>query len=362
MAETAALRDLAWARESVTTPETTRQAQMGKIFGYLKGLHATHLMELGTSLGLFGELAAHPSGLLPDALASALGLHLPYVRSWCETACTLELLDYDPVAGYRFAPFMDELLAQEDATFYLGLFPAVHLQIERDYARYPELFRSGGVYSYQKHDEPFLRSVAEALRTLPRIVVEAVLPNLPDLRARLERGAAILDVGCGGGYAMVEFAERFPNVRCVGLDVEPTSIDMARDLIRSRGLDDRVAAHLVGSDEWPEETTGVFDLATMFLVLHEIRPDLKGRVLERCARALRPGGQLLIFDEAYPAGPEQVRDPALGLVVMAQWYELVWGNVMNTRDEIHALLAAHGLRIRDETSLSRFYIAVADKG
>ena len=109
-------RDDAWARETVSSPETTRQAQMGKIFGYLKGIHAANLIDIGVTLGLFEQLARHPEGMTAEALATATSLHPPYVRSWCETACGLELLDYDPVTGYRFAPFMDELLGQPEAT------------------------------------------------------------------------------------------------------------------------------------------------------------------------------------------------------------------------------------------------------
>jgi hypothetical protein len=213
----------AWAHEAVTSPETTRQAQMGKLFGYLKGLHATHLIDVDVQLGLFRQLALAPAGLSPEALACAGGLHPPYVRLWCETACALELLDYAPQTGYRLAPYMDELLGQLDSTFYLGRFPETHLLVARDYARYPDLFRSGGVHPYQAHDARFLQSVAEATQSLPRMFLDAILPKLPDLQARLEAGARLLDVGCGGGYALVAFAERFPHVRGVGLDVEPTS-------------------------------------------------------------------------------------------------------------------------------------------
>ena len=51
-------RGEAWTREDVVSPETTRQAQMGKIFGYTKGLHAVHLIAIGARLGLFERLAA----------------------------------------------------------------------------------------------------------------------------------------------------------------------------------------------------------------------------------------------------------------------------------------------------------------
>ncbi len=93
-----------WTQEAVTSPETTLQAQMGKVFGYLKGMHATHLMDIGVKLGMFAQLAKTSSGQTPHALAAELHLDPKYVRLWCETACALELLDYDPSAGYRPAP------------------------------------------------------------------------------------------------------------------------------------------------------------------------------------------------------------------------------------------------------------------
>ncbi|MFQ5947198.1 MAG: hypothetical protein ACE5NC_13280, partial [Anaerolineae bacterium] len=127
-------RRKSWTKEAVTSPETTLQAQMGKVFGYVKGLHATHLIDLGTKLGLFSRLAGAHTGLTPEALASEAALNPEYVRCWCEAACALELLDYEPATGYRLAPFIDEMLAQPEATYYVGRIPEVHLLVARDYA------------------------------------------------------------------------------------------------------------------------------------------------------------------------------------------------------------------------------------
>jgi SAM-dependent methyltransferase len=356
-----AARDEAWTREAVVSNDATLQAQMGKVFGYIKGLHATHLIDVGTKLGLFQHLAASPPGRFPEQLAAEGGLHPPYVRAWCEAACGLELLDFDPTAGYRLAPHMDELLGRPEAAFYMGLFPDAHLLVAEDYAGYPEHFRNGSKTSYQEHDERFFRSVASATQALPRIFMKTALPKMPGLLARLEGGARVLDVGCGGGYAIVEFAEQFPGVSCVGIDVEPHSVRLADDLIAARGLSDRVEARALNGPTWPADLDSSFDLVTSFLVLHEIRPELKSGVIRNCARALRPGGQLLIFDERYASSPAELRDPAVIFSVMAQWYELTWGNLVNTREEIHGLLAENGLRIVDETALSRFYIVTAEK-
>ena len=83
--------------------------------------------------------------------------------------------------------------------------------------------------------------------------------------------------------------------------------------------------------------------------------------MDRCAWALKPDGQLLLFDERYPSRPTEVRDPVSIFAVMAQRYELTWGNEIETREEILPRLARQRLRVVDETSLSRFYIVTAER-
>ena len=47
--------------------------------------------------------------------------------------------------------------------------------------------------------------------------------------------------------------------------------------------------------------------------------------------------------------------------LIAQWYELTWGNQVHTRTELHELCAKAGLRVREETAFSRFHIILAEK-
>jgi hypothetical protein len=46
---------------------------------------------------------------------------------------------------------------------------------------------------------------------------------------------------------------------------------------------------------------------------------------------------------------------------MAQWYELTWGNVVDTRTALHECCRDAGLQVAEETSFSRFSITVAAK-
>lgn len=331
--------------------------QTAKVFGFLRGLHATHFLDLGVRLGLFAALVDGPRR--PEELAEALSLHEPYVRAFCEMGFHLEVLDREGEA-YRMAPELDRLLARPEDAFYLGGFPRVHLTVSRDYARYAELFRSGGVHPYQAHDREFLEDVAGATRMLPALLLETLAPRMPSLIVKLMAGGRVLDVGCGAGHALIAFAERFARCRCAGLEIEPVSAAMAREQVRARGLTERVQVY--GRwEEVPGADAGAFDLVTQFLVLHEIRPPLKQDVLDRCAAALVPGGLLVLFDECRPLDDATARHPILGFSVVAQWFELVWGNVINTRQEILELVTRAGLQPAEDVELSRFRIFTARK-
>jgi len=329
---------------------------MTRLFGYIRGLHATYVMDLGVQLGLFTALAAAPRE--PEELAAALGLHPFYVRKWCETAYSLELLEWARGQGYLLGPHIGDLLANPDHTYYMGGFPTIHLRVAEDYAHYAQRFRDGGTKPYQAHDSAFFGAVADGLRTLPLMLLDVLAAELPGVQEKMQAGGHLLDIGCGAGAAVCEFAARFPALHCLGVDVEPQSLQLARTAIAARGLGDRAAVQQVAADApYPDN----FDLATMFLVLHELDPAIKGSVLRRCHAALRPGGLLLILDEAYPDSQAGLRDPAVAFSVMAQWFEMTWGNVVNTRAEIQGMLAAAGFALLAETHLSRFYIVVAEK-
>ena len=276
----------------------------------------------------------------------------------CRTAFSFAMLERQG-AGWRMAPHLDQILGNPDSSFYLARAPKVHMVLGEDYRDYVGHFRAGTARSYQEHGEDFMHEVAEALKTLPRIFLDLVLPRLPGLRARLEDGGRVLDVGCGGGWAVVQLAERFPEISCVGIDVEPYSVELARRLIAERGLADRCQARLQRADQLSEDAT--YDVATSFLVVHEIAPAAKPAAFAAVARALKPGGYFLIFDETYPETDEALQTMPSRFAALAQWYELTWGNVVGTRSELHDLCREAGLQVAEETTFSRFSILVAAK-
>jgi SAM-dependent methyltransferase len=293
-----------------------------------------------------------------EGLATELGTDPFYTDVLCRTAFSFGLLEREG-PGWRMAAHFDQILGDPESSFYLACAPRVHMVLGEDYRDYVGHFRAGTTRPYQTHGDEFMREVAEALKTLPRIFLDLVLPRLPGLAARLEEGGRLLDVGCGGGWAVVQIAERFPRTSCVGIDVEPYSVRLAQRLIEERGLADRCQAHARSVDQLGEGDA--YDVVTSFLVVHEIAPLLKPGAFAAVARALKPGGYFLIFDEAYPETDATLQTMPTRFAALAQWYELTWGNVVDTRTALHERCRDAGLRVAEETSFSRFSITVAAK-
>jgi hypothetical protein len=180
--------------------------QVSRLYDLVAGYHATHLIEIARELGAWEALAGRP-GLTSGELGGELATDPFYTDVLCRTAFSFGLLERDG-AGWRMAPHFDQILGDPGSGFYLACAPRVHMVLGETTATTPGQFRAGATRPYQEHGERFMREVAEALKTLPRIFLDLVLPRLPALAARLEDGARVLDVGCGGGWAVVQIAER----------------------------------------------------------------------------------------------------------------------------------------------------------
>ena len=331
--------------------------QVTRLYDLIGGYHATNLVEIGRELGVWEALAAEP-GLGTAELARRLGIDPAYTETLCVTALAFELAERSG-DGWRMAPHFDTILGDPSSAFYLGRAARVHMVVGEDYADYPARFRSGERVPFDRHGERFVQEVGDALNTLPRIFVDVVLPRLGPLAERLEAGVRLLEVGCGSGHAIVELAGRFPRIDVVGVDPEPISISLAQARIEEAGLADRCRARTLGAEGLQD--VEAFDVATAFLVVHEITPEAKDEAFRAVARSLRPGGTFVIFDEAMPETDAGLQQMPGRFGAVAQWFELTWGNEIDTRSTLVGRCERAGLRVVDETTFSRFLIVVAEK-
>jgi 2-polyprenyl-3-methyl-5-hydroxy-6-metoxy-1,4-benzoquinol methylase len=108
---------------------------------------------------------------------------------------------------------------------------------------------------------------------------------MPEVHAKLERGAAVADVGCGRGLAIIKLAQVYPNSYFVGYDQFEPEIAHATANAEGAGVADRVRFQpLDGSGGLPAE----YDVITTFDVLHDA-VDPRG-LLRAIRQALQPDG------------------------------------------------------------------------
>lgn len=209
-----------------------------------------------------------------------------------------------------------------------------------DYRYAVDGFRTGGTSPFQGRSDEFAQVVAQAIAGVNVLVARKILPGLPGASEKLNAGGSLLEVGCGIGNLQIQIANAFPAARCAGIDIDPTGIQCARDAVRQAGLSGRIT--IMEGDIAESVPSESFDVVVMVEVLHEISPKIRPQVVAGCARALRKDGWLVIVDETYPSTLSEAREPEFLFPVQTGLEELMWGNVVPTRDEQERLLRSAG--------------------
>jgi cyclopropane fatty-acyl-phospholipid synthase-like methyltransferase len=210
-----------------------------------------------------------------------------------------------------------------------------------DFQRSVRSLRTGEVTPFQGRGDDFAQAIAESTWGLQVMTAKKILPNLEGLAERLEAGGTILEVGCGTGNLLALLAKTFPKAHCIGVDIDEDSVTSARQRLQKAGVADRAEARK-GSVSAAVQAASV-DAVVMVEVLHEIAQDLRPFVIAQSAAALKPGGWLVIVDETYPSTREEMRQPEFRFPLMTGFEEMVWGNVLPTREEQEKLLRDAGL-------------------
>lgn len=98
--------------------------------------------------------------------------------------------------------------------------------------------------------------------------------------------SSLVDVGCGDGRFLREVANRYPDIKLLGVDASARAIGLAQAL--NPGIEYR--AHDIVADGAP----GRFDVATLIEVIEHIPPLALPDFLRTVASMLSPGGRLIV--------------------------------------------------------------------
>ena len=243
-------------------------AFMGKMVGDMGAAMSGALVITGAKLGLYRALADMGPATSGE-LAERLGLSERYVREWLAAQAASGFVDYDE-NGHRFSmsPEQKMALADEDSPVYVASAFELIAASYIDEPKVTHAFTTGEGLGWHEHHECLFRGTEKFFRPGYRAnLVQAWLPALEGVVAKLKASAEVADIGCGAGASTIIMAQAFPNSRFRGFDYHEKSILRAREAAIEAGNPPNLSFEVASARDVP----GVrYDLVCCFDCLHDM--------------------------------------------------------------------------------------------
>ena len=238
-----------------------------KVWTYKMGEQVSLMVYLGDTLGLYKTMSSR-GVMTSHEVAAAADLHERFVREWLLGQAAAGLIDRHDDGSFELTDVQSAVLADEENSinFAAGAFRGgVDSTVLHKIA---DSFRTGVGMTYQEQGPNAAAGLARMTGPWSRLALTStVLPALAGVEDKLDAGALVVDVGCGGGVMLTTLAQAFPNSRCVGYDPSHAAIEIAQARANELGLDncEFVAA---GGEDLPAGND--IDLVITFDCMHDM--------------------------------------------------------------------------------------------
>lgn len=272
--------------------ERSTEAFLGQALGELAACYGGVMVSTGHRLGLYRALAGQ-GPLSSFELASRTGCEERYVREWLNSQVAGGYLAYhEESETYELPDEHVPVLVDEESPFFLVPAFEIPASMWFDQERTLDAFRTGAGIPWGDHDGRLYCGVSTFYRNAYRAsLVPEWLPALDGVVEKLERGARVVDVGCGHGHSTVLMASAFGRSRFVGVDTHEASIEAARAEAAAAGVADRVEFRRAAAGDYPGEG---YDLVCFFDCLHDLGDPVGAA--RRAYRALADDGTLMVVE------------------------------------------------------------------
>jgi demethylspheroidene O-methyltransferase len=318
----------------LTRPIARRRARA--LFDLCAGFVYSQVLYATVELGLLDLLAGQPLDLA--TLTRKLGLTPAATARLLEAASVLGLVEVRAEGRWGLGPQGAALRGN----------PAVAAMIEHHRILYADLRDPVALLRGQR-DTALARYWAYAGATAPGALLPEAVAEYTTLMARSQSLVAedaleaypiashrcLLDVGGGDGTFVRAALERTPGLRAIVFDL-PAVVARATAGFEAAGLGNRACA--IGGDFGRDPLPEGADLISFVRVLHDHDDDAVRVVLARAARALPPGGVVLVVEPlAAVRGAERVGAAYFGFYLLA-----MGRGRARTPAQLHALLEEAG--------------------
>ena len=270
----------------------------GQLLTAATGAMEIATLQIGLDLGLYAALRL--ASATPGELAERADIHPRYALEWLEQQYAAGIVDVDDVTAdptqrrFSLPEAHAQVLLDGEDPVYLGPIVPVATSFVGSREAVTAAFRTGEGVSFGDYGH----GTRHGIGTTNRAVFLNVLSEWLAVGGVSERLAGIdhpkvADVGCGTGWSSIVLGQELPSASIVGIDLDQASVDDARANVQAEGRSAQIA---IRRGDAAELDAGPYDLVTMFQMLHD-SSDPVG-VLSAARRALAPGGEVLLADQA----------------------------------------------------------------
>jgi 2-polyprenyl-3-methyl-5-hydroxy-6-metoxy-1,4-benzoquinol methylase len=298
---------VAKSQASAKPDQTKLDAFAGKMVRILNDAALAMMTSIGHRTGLFETMSGLESSSV-STIAKTAGLSERYVKEWLGAMVTGGIVEYD-AANRTYS------LPAEHAAFLTAAATPNNLSIPSQFIsvlgavedHIVDCFRNGGGVPYERYKRFHEVMAEESSQTIGSVLIDSILPLVPDLKQRLENGVAVLDVGCGRGQTINLLANMFPKSSFTGYDISREAISTAKRDAKQAELKN---VRFIVKDAAALKEKGKYDLITAFDSIHDqAHPQ---EVLQNIAGALKTDGVFLMQDIAGSSLLDNNMDHPLG--------------------------------------------------
>jgi SAM-dependent methyltransferase len=268
------------------------QAFVGKVFLDTVGYFNTVIASIGDRLGLFKALASGGAAT-SDEVARRAGVSERYAREWLSAMAAGGYLAYTQADG-RFSLPAEHApaLADEAGPAFFGGVHQLFVGMSSPLSQIIDGFRTGhGVPREAYGEDIWIGATRQSDGWYRNQLEQEWLPALPDVRAKLEAGARVADIGCGRGRLLLTLAKSYSASRYVGYDSWKPQIDTATCAARQEGLDERVRF------ETRDASNGLGDKFDVVFAVDSLHDSADPAGIVRSVRdSLSPGGRFIVLE------------------------------------------------------------------
>lgn len=279
-------------REAAAFDEAKFNAFLGRVIGDFGAALSLNLNYIGVKLGLYKALGKHGPATSAE-LAKKTKLKERYIREWLLNQAAGGYIEYDQSTGRYHLPqeHAGPLTDDKHPMYVAGGFFVIKA-MSRAVEQIEKSFKTGGGILWGDHDPDLFIGTERFFR--PGYVahlVDAWIPALAGVEAKLKKGAVVADVGCGHGASTILMAQAFGKSKFYGFDNHKSSVKTAT----ARAKEAKVSknARFVASDakHIPNHS---YDVITFFDCFHDMGDPLGAA--KRAYQVLKDDGTVMMVE------------------------------------------------------------------